>query len=238
MSGGPASAPLWHDEAVAALVHELRTPVTTIRALSELILDAPDMDADEQRGFLSIIAAESLRLGRLVDDILDAARLGSDEAEIAREDLDPAALVAEAARIASALMIEKGAQLALDLPPAAPMVRGDRDRLLQVLLNLLSNAAKMVPAQGGRITVSLEAGPEAVIRVRDNGPGIPPGQHEAVFQPFRRLGPQGTRPPGTGLGLPISRRIVEGHGGTLGVEPAEGACFVIRLPVPPTEGSA
>ena len=77
-----------------------------------------------------------------------------------------------------------------------------------------------------------------MIRVRDNGPGIPPEQREAVFQPFRRLGPQETRPPGTGLGLPISRRIVEGHGGTLGIEPAEGACFVIRLPLPESEGSA
>ena len=237
MSGGPTPAPLWHDEAVAALVHELRTPVTTIRALSELILDAPDMDTDEQRGFLSIIAAESRRLGRLVDDILDAARLGSDEAEIAREDLDPAALVNEAARIASAVMAEKGAQLAVDLPPAAPMVRGDRDRLLQVLLNLLSNAAKMVPDQGGRIVVSLQAAPDALtIRVADNGPGLAPEEREAVFQPFRRLGAAGARPPGTGLGLPISRRIVERHGGTLSAEPSEGgACFAIRLPLAPEE---
>ena len=238
MTGGADRAPLWQEEAVAALVHELRTPVTTIRALSEMMLDAPDMDGSERQGFLSIIAAESQRLGRLVDEVMDAARLGSDEAELQLGPVDLGGLLRETARLAAPLLAGKDARIALELPAEPVVVRGDHDRLLQVLLNLLSNAAKMVPEQGGRITVSLEAGPEAVIRVRDNGPGIPPGQHEAVFQPFRRLGPQGTRPPGTGLGLPISRRIVEGHGGTLGVEPAEGACFVIRLPVPPTEGSA
>ena len=238
MTGGADRAPLWQEEAVAALVHELRTPVTTIRALSEMMLDAPDMDGSERQGFLSIIAAEAQRLGRLVDEVMDAARLGSDEAELQLGPVDLGGLLREAARLAAPLLAGKDARIALELPAGVMVVRGDRDRLLQVLLNLLSNAAKMVPAQGGRITVSLETGSEAVIRVRDNGPGILAGQHEAVFQPFRRLGPQGTRPPGTGLGLPISRRIVEAHGGTLVAEPAEGACFVICLPVPPREGSA
>lgn len=232
MSGGGTTAALWHDEAIAALVHELRTPVTTIRALSEMMLDAPDMDGDERQGFLSIIATEAGRLGRLVDDVLDAARLASTEAEWQHEDVDLAALIGEGARIATALMAGKGVRLTLDLPKAAPMVRGDRDRLLQVLLNLLSNAAKMVPRQGGRVAVSLKVAPDALtIRVTDNGPGIAPEDREAVFQPFRRLGLAGARPPGTGLGLPISRRIVERHGGTLAVEPGEGACFVIRLPL-------
>lgn len=236
MSGGAERAPLWQEEAVAALVHELRTPVTTIRALSEMMLQAPDMDGAERQGFLSIIAAESQRLGRLVDEVMDAARLGSDEAELRFEPVELCALLREAARLASPLLAGKDARIALDVAPGAVVVRGDRDRLLQVLVNLLSNAAKMVPEQGGEVTLGLRAGSEAVIRVRDNGPGIPPEDREAVFQPFRRLGPQETRPPGTGLGLPISRRIVEGHGGTLKAEPAEGACFAIRLPMPTTEG--
>lgn len=238
MSAGADRAPLWQEEAVAALVHELRTPVTTIRALSEMMMQAPDMDGAERQGFLSIIAAESQRLGRLVDEVMDVARLGSDQAELRREAVDLGELLREAVRLASPLLAGKDARIALELPAGAVVAPGDRDRLLQVLLNLLSNAARVVPDGGGQITISLEAGREAVIRVRDNGPGIPPEQREAVFQPFRRLGPQGTRPPGTGLGLPISRRIVEGHGGTLGVEPAEGACFVIRLPLPESEGSA
>ena len=236
MSAGADRAPLWQEEAVAALVHELRTPVTTIRALSEMMLDAPDMDGSERQGFLSIIAAESQRLGRLVDEVMDAARLGSDEAELRLEPVNLGELLRDAARRAAPLLAGKEASIALDLSAEAPVVRGDRDRLLQVLLNLLSNAAKMVPQRGGRITIGLKAGPEAVIRVRDNGPGIPAEEREAVFQPFRRLGPQGKRPPGTGLGLPISRRIVEAHGGTLEAEPAEGACFVIRLPVSQGEG--
>lgn len=236
MNGKDASAPLWQDEAVAALVHELRTPVTSIRALAELMLDTPGLDEEERRGFLRIIASESRRLGRLVDDVLDAARLGSDGAELRLEDVDLAALLREAAGIALPLMAGKDAQLALDLPDTAPVVRGDRDRLLQVLLNLLSNAAKAVPGGGGRVLVGLEAAPDAVtIRVADNGPGIPPENLGAVFQPFRRLDDS---PPGTGLGLPVSRRIVERHGGTLRAEPAQGACFVLRLPGPRGEGAA
>lgn len=236
---GPAAAPLWHDEAVAALVHELRTPVTTIRALSEMMIEARDMAEAERAGFLSIIAAESRRLGRLVDDVLDTARLGSDEAELRLAEVDPLALLDEAARRAGVLLAEKGARLRLEAPAAAPRLRGDRDRLLQALLNLLANAAKMVPAQGGEVSLTLEAAPALLtIRVADNGPGLGPQDLEAVFQPFRRLGPARTRPPGTGLGLPISRRIVERHGGTLRAEPApRGACFVIRLPVAQGEGT-
>ena len=97
----------------------------------------------------------------------------------------------------------------------------------------------MVPEQGGEVSLTLQAAPDLLtIRVADNGPGLEPHELEAVFQPFRRLGPAHVRPPGTGLGLPISRRIVEGHGGTLRAEPApRGACFVIRLPVAQAGGA-
>lgn len=225
MSAQPDS--LFTEETVAAMVHELRTPVTTIRALAELMLDAPEIEEDERRGFLTIIADESRRLGRLVDEVLEAARLGSGESEWQMQRLDPAALVAEAARLSAGLMRERGVELSLEAAAAAPAVRGDRDRLLQVLLNLLSNAAKAAPPQGGRVSIHLEAGADAVtIRVIDNGPGIAPADREAVFQPFRRLGQTGT-----GLGLPISRRIALRHGGSLAVEPSDaGACFALRLP--------
>lgn len=226
MSGVPDS--LFTEETVAAMVHELRTPLTTIRALAELMLDSPAMDEHERQGFLAIIADESRRLGRLVDEVLEAARLGSAEAEWRMQDLDPVALVAEAARLASGLTRDRGIAVSLDLPPAAPPVRGDSERLLQVLLNLMSNAAKAAPAEGGRIGIRLAADQGAVtIRVTDNGPGIAPEDRQAVFQPFRRLGQAGT-----GLGLPISRRIVQRHGGRLWVEPTDGgACLALSLPV-------
>lgn len=234
MSAQPDSAAPFSEEAVAALVHELQTPVTTIRALAELMRDTPGMDDDERRGFLAIIADESLRLGRLVDDVLDAARLGSDEAEWQMKALDPLPLIEESTRTSAALMRQKGIDLSVDLPATAPAICGDRDRLLQVMLNLLSNAAKAAPGQGGRVIVSLTVKPEGVIiRVADNGPGIPPEDREAVFQRFRRLGQPGARPQGTGLGLSISRRIVQRHGGRLWVEASEGgACLAILLPLP------
>lgn len=227
------SAGMFTEETVAAMVHELRTPVTTIRALAELMLDTPEMEEDERRGFLSIIADESRRLGRLVDEVLEAARIGSAEAEWRMEDLDPLALTAEAARLATGLMRERGVELSLDLPAIAPKIRGDRDRLLQVLLNLLSNAAKAAPGQGGHVALALAAdGDRVTIRVTDNGPGIAPEDREAVFQPFHRLGQTGT-----GLGLPVSRRIARRHGGSLSAEPSDkGARFALSLPL--AEGAA
>ena len=118
---------------------------------------------------------------------------------------------------------------------AVPLVRGKADEVMQILMNLLSNAAKFAPATAGRIAVTLTAAPDhACLTVTDNGPGIPPDQAEAVFQPFHRLGDPTARPPGTGLGLPIARRIAQHYGGGLAVESVAaegGARFVLRLPL-------
>jgi signal transduction histidine kinase len=105
--------------------------------------------------------------------------------------------------------------------------------LLQVMLNLLSNAAKFVPEGSGRVRVTLSADERAAtIEVRDNGPGVPPAQQELVFQKFRQGGDAAHRPQGTGLGLPISRQIVEHYGGTMWLQssPGQGACFGFELP--------
>jgi signal transduction histidine kinase len=126
------------------------------------------------------------------------------------------------------------------LPPAdvheLPTLRADPDRLTQVLLNLLSNAAKFVPSPGGVITLRLRGDAQgATITVQDNGPGVPPDQRALVFDKFRQGGDASHRPAGTGLGLPISRQIVEHFGGQLVLadqspDDGQGACFVITLP--------
>ena len=225
------------DDFMSSVTHELRTPLTAIRALSELMLDTPDMEEDQRTEFLHIIVSESQRLGRLVNQVLDMAKIESGHAEWHLEDLDLIALVREAATATGELIRGRGAVLALDLPASVPPLHADRDRLTQVLTNLLSNAAKFVPSTGGRVDVRLfRSDNDLVVEIADNGPGIAPEDRETIFEKFRQGGDAAGRPPGTGLGLPISREIVDHFGGTLalGDTPAGGgACFRVRLPVRP-----
>ncbi len=227
------------DDFMSSVTHELRTPLTSIRALSELMLDAPEMEPDERDEFLRIIVSESERLTRLVNQVLDLAKIEAGQAEWRSEPVDLRALVSAAARSTAELVREKGATLALDLPESVPCVAADPDRLTQVMLNLLSNAAKFMPPEGGLITVTLREEPGALtVSVRDNGPGVPLAEQASVFEKFRQGGDALTRPPGTGLGLPISRQIVDHLGGTMWLEsePGAGACFAFRLPIKPGPG--
>ena len=227
------------DDFISSVTHELRTPLTSIRALSELMLDTPGMTEAERAEFLRIIVAESERLGRLVNQVLDMAKLEAGHMDWAAVEVDLRALVAAAARASSELFRARGAVLAEDLPPAVPVIRGDPDRLTQVLLNLLSNAAKFVPEGRGRATVRLREEPEAlVVEVTDNGPGIAEADQALVFERFRQAGDSLSRPQGTGLGLPISREIVEHHGGGMWLDsrPGGGATFGFRLPKTPRGG--
>jgi signal transduction histidine kinase len=133
----------------------------------------------------------------------------------------------------AAALHEQGTQLRLELPEQLPPLRADADRLMQVLLNLLGNAAKFVPRPGGLITLRLRADADtATVQVQDNGPGVPPEQRARIFERFQQGGDPGQRPAGTGLGLPISRQIVEHFGGriVLRSDTTQGACFEFSLP--------
>jgi signal transduction histidine kinase len=222
------------DDFMSSVTHELRTPLTSIRALTELMRDDPEMAADQRQQFLGLVVAESERLSRLVNQVLDLAKIESGSAEWRSADVDVAALLQQAALTTASLFRERGAVLVLDLPPGpVPVLRADPDRLLQVLLNLLSNAAKFVPAGSGRVELRLRCGEAGLtVEVQDNGPGIPPDEQSLVFEKFRQGGDASQRPQGTGLGLPISRRIVEHFGGRLWLRsvPGQGACFGFDLP--------
>lgn len=224
------------DDFMSSVTHELRTPLTSIRALSEVMRDTPDIEPDERDEFLRIIVSETERLGRLVNQVLDLAKIESGLAEWHNTDVDLRAIVLDAARSTSELFRERGARLDLDVPEAVPSLRADPDRLTQVMLNLLSNASKFVPPEGGRVQVRLREEPDAlVVEVEDNGPGVPPEEQATVFEKFRQGGDSLTRPAGTGLGLPISRQIVDHLGGRMWLEsePGQGACFAFRLPLRP-----
>ena len=222
------------DDFMSSVTHELRTPLTSIRALAEILRDDPDMDTGQRQQFVRIIVAETERLSRLVNQVLDMAKIESGHAEWHNTEVDMAQVLRQAAATTAEGLRERGCQLLLSVPEQVPTLRADADRLMQVVLNLLSNAAKFVPVPGGRVEMSLDTDDQGLtVRVRDNGPGVPPHQRQLIFERFRQGGEQALRPQGTGLGLPISRQIVEHFGGRLWLEPSapgEGACFTFRLP--------
>jgi Na+/proline symporter/nitrogen-specific signal transduction histidine kinase len=221
------------DDFMSSVTHELRTPLTSIRALAEVMVDDADMPAEQRQHFLGIVVAETERLSRLVNQVLDMAKIESGHAEWHNSDIDLRALLSQAVQTTEPMLRERGARIELQMPDQLPTLRADADRLTQVLLNLLSNAAKFVPQGSGRIVLQLatdEAG--VTVSVHDNGPGVPAEQRTLIFEKFRQGGDGAHRPQGTGLGLPISRQIVEHFGGRMGLrdDVAQGACFFFTLP--------
>jgi Na+/proline symporter/nitrogen-specific signal transduction histidine kinase len=221
------------DDFMSSVTHELRTPLTSIRAFAELMRDDPQMEAAQRQQFIGLIVDESERLSRLVNQVLDMAKIESGSGDWRNDAIDLRELIGHAVQTTSQLFSARGTTISVVQPDAVPTLMADRDRLLQVLLNLLSNAAKFVPPGRGRITVTLTTDAQrATVEVQDNGPGVPPEQQQLIFEKFRQGGAATNRPQGTGLGLPISRKIVEHFGGRLWLRsvPGEGACFGFELP--------
>jgi len=225
------------DDIMSSVTHELRTPLTSIRAFSELLRDDPKMHLPDRERFLGLIVSETERLTRLINQTLDLAKIESGRADWNACELDLKEVIEQSVAATSQLFREKEAHVDLDMPDNLPLILGDRDRLIQVMLNLLSNAAKFLPPGSGRVRVVLSLLADGLqVSVTDNGPGIRPQDQELIFEKFRQVGDTMTaKPSGTGLGLPISRRIVEHLGGRLWVEsvPGEGATFLFTLPFAP-----
>ncbi|HYQ99822.1 MAG TPA: sensor histidine kinase [Casimicrobiaceae bacterium] len=223
------------DDFMSTVTHELRTPLTSIRAFTEILHDNPGLDAAERQRFLTIVIQESERLSRLINQVLDLAKLESGRAEWRVAVLDLKAVIEDSINATVQIFRAKNVGLEARVPDRVPPVHADRDRVVQVLINLLSNAAKFVAADRGRVIVELGTAGDAVrVSVADNGPGITVADQKVIFEKFRQAGDTMTeKPRGTGLGLPISRQIVEHLGGRLWVqsEPGRGATFVFELPI-------
>ncbi|MCS6944576.1 MAG: ATP-binding protein, partial [Sutterellaceae bacterium] len=228
------------DDFISTVTHELRTPLTSIRAFSEILLADPKVDLAERKKFLTIITRETERLTRLINQVLDLAKIESGRAEWRIGQVDVREIVNQALAQMSQMFKDKGVRLQAQLPPQPVLALADADRLLQVLLNLLSNALKFCRPEIGEVQVVVSRDQNAVrIDVRDNGPGVRPEDLPYIFDKFRQGGDTLTaKPPGTGLGLHISREIIAHMGGRLWVESeyGHGACFSFTLPLAAPRG--
>jgi signal transduction histidine kinase len=218
------------DEFVSLVSHELRTPLTSIRGYVELML-AEELN-DDQRRFLGIVDRNSERLLDLVSDLLFLAQIEAGKLAIEVGSLDLQKVVEECVETASASAEARGVELEATIE-RLPKIEGDRTRLHQVLDNLLSNALKFTPS-GGRVEVRLkQVGDTALLEVADNGLGIPADEQARLFERFFRSSSATENAiPGTGLGLTITKAIVERHGGRIEIESAEDAGTIVRVGLP------
>ncbi len=224
------------DDFLSTMSHELMTPLAGIRSSAEILRGYPDMSPEERGGFLDGIESETVRLTYRLQDILDLSALDAGQVEFARDPAVPRELVLEAVNRARPAFEKAGVRLNFWPQPGLPRVPCDARWIGRVLDHLLDNAAKFAPLGSDvDVTVNAEAGDKALrIAVRDRGPGIPPEQRESLFQRFKQLGQVLTdKPPGIGAGLPLTRRVVEGHGGAVGIEggPGRGTQVWFTLPV-------
>ncbi|HEU5000467.1 MAG TPA: response regulator [Lapillicoccus sp.] len=236
---------------ISTVSHELRTPLTSILGFTKIIakrLDErvypavaePDRATEramtQVRGNLDIIVTEGERLTALINDLLDLAKMEAGRVEWRDEDVDLDAVVRQVSAIVEPLYAEKDLPLHLELEPGLPVVRGDRHRLEQVVINLLSNACKFTDR--GSVTVrTTHDRADAVVSVTDTGPGVAPADRADLFVRFKQVGDTLTgKPQGTGLGLPICKEIIEHHGGHIDVdsELGRGTTFSFTVPLPLT----
>ena len=214
------------DEFLSQVSHELRTPMTSIRSFSEILLGDDPVGPEDRTRFAEIIHEESMRLTRLLDEILDISRLETGNLDLPTADLDATQAVNAVLDGLSGLLGDRQIEVVFTPPDSPRVVSANTDRLRQVLINLLSNAMKYNTAEAPRIDIQIGSlAGRTVIDVVDNGGGIGRDEAEAVFQKFIR-GARAGRDQGAGLGLPISRALMRAMGGDLSVEfRSDGSSF-------------
>jgi PAS domain S-box-containing protein len=217
---------------VASVSHELRTPLTAIMGFSSSIMTDKELPEEMKEEFIGIIHEESLRLSRLIEDVLSISRIESGTIQINPEKHDLRLVLGQSCQTNQLNADNKNITLSVEMPEEFPTLLIDSDSMRQVCDNLINNAIKFTP-EGGRVDVMLTAGAEEVqISVKDTGIGIPENLREKIFTKFYRVHTPGLSIPGTGLGLAIVREIVDLHEGKITVTSAEnsGTTFTITLP--------
>jgi two-component system sensor histidine kinase KdpD len=214
-----------------SITHELRTPLTAIKASATTMLSSAAVSAEDQRELLTVIDEETDRLNRLIAQAVEMAQLDTQEVHM---NLQPASMedVIQHGMHACAMPLA-GRPISVTIEPRLPRVLADVTWLQKVICNLLENAAKY-SSPGSPITVgAAAAGDTIAVNITDHGVGITPSEQVLIFEKFYRGRGQAHRQPGTGMGLAISRAIIEAHHGTIGVSstPGEGSTFTIGLPI-------
>jgi signal transduction histidine kinase len=219
------------EELVAVVSHDLKSPLATISMTTGLLLDQlPPEQTDEPRRSLKRIQRSADRMGRLIRDLLDLAKLEGGRLSIDVRPEEVTGLMSDVVELLRAETTAKSLRLEQVVTAGAERVRCDRERILQVLANLVGNAVKFTPEQG-LVTVRAEReGPEVILSTSDTGPGIPPEQQARIFDRYWQA--EETAQLGTGLGLSIAKGLVELHGGRIWVssQPGQGSTFSFSLP--------
>ncbi|MFC0278378.1 ATP-binding protein [Falsigemmobacter intermedius] len=228
------------DDFLSQVSHEVRTPMTSIRSISEILMRETDLPEGQRERFVELIHQESLRLTRLLDEILDLSALEHGERDWLNRPIDGGAALARACDVCEALARPRNIHIHRAAKGPQVMVPGDPDRLAQVFINIIANAISHNRAPDPVVLVTAETkGDSWVVEISDNGSGIAPEFREAVFEKFLRLtaapGTAGGSLPGLGLGLSISSTILQKLGGQIDLVdgPLSGACFRITLPLAP-----
>lgn len=228
------------DEFISTVTHELRTPLTAIQSIAEILREYPDTDKKEQGEFLEIMINEIHRLARLINQVLDFQKIEAGRMAWQVTALDLGGVIRHAVTATRQLVAEKDLRLTVALPEHTPEISGDRDQLVQVMVNLISNAVKFCDPHTGRIHIAMVHQDNILtVSVRDNGVGISEDAQSLIFEQFTQVSSAGRgRPQGSGLGLAITKRIVAFHGGTISVRsaPEQGTVFTVALPVDRTGG--
>ncbi len=220
-------------EFVSAVSHEMKTPLTSIKAYVELLADIEPDDEQTRDEFLDVINGQADRLQRLIDNLLNIARIEAGVVKVSKTDQSLNEILEEAFGIVFPAAERKSIRLKRELSPLYLGVFADRDMLLQAAINLLSNAVKYTPDEGAVVLRSRMSDSSCVFEVEDTGVGLSPQDSKNVFQKFYRVKQQQGMAKGTGLGLPLAKHIVEDvHGGCIEVESelGKGSTFRIRLP--------
>jgi signal transduction histidine kinase len=217
---------------IAAVSHDLRTPLASLRALAEALNDGVVDDPEGVKRYLRLITGEIERLNMLIDDLFELARLESGALRLDRMPSPVQDLISEALERMAAQAGRKGLQLEGEIVGDPPPVLIDGQQMTRVLLNLVQNAIRHTPADGSVTLRALADTDGVLVEVRDTGEGIAADDLPRVFDRFYRGDPARTREAGAGLGLAIARGIVEAHGGRIWVEsePGRGTRFAFTLP--------
>lgn len=222
------------DEFISMVTHEMRTPITSIRAFSEILLDNPDLNDKEKARFFQTIIKETDRMDRLINQVLDLEKMESGKIKINLSPQNLNDIIRESLNSLDQVICEKNIILHRSLKDDLPLVYGNRDRLVQVMLNLVSNAVKFCNDERGEIRVFSGNGQDVVkISVQDNGAGVPSESRGLIFEAFYQAKNQSTRKPkGSGLGLSICKKIIEKHQGNIWVEEANGGGAIFNFILP------